>query len=100
MLRSVYAFDARDVATAIRALTAVANVQANQPAVEAGRKMLEADGVIADGAITYGEKWLGAKALFPSANKPSHCSRRKVRSRTFCCPAVVWTVLFAADTVS
>ena len=59
VLRRVYDFQASDVAAAIRALVAVANVEVNRPAVEAGLSVLEAGGDFADGAIAYEGSWLG-----------------------------------------
>lgn len=68
VLRRVYEFGARDVASAVRALTAVAKVQVNRPAVEAGLLMLEAGGDFADGVIAYEGKWLGGE-IFVSFDK-------------------------------
>jgi predicted nucleic-acid-binding protein len=59
VLRRVYDFQPSDVAAAIRALVAVANVEVNRPAVEAGLSVLEAGGDFADGAIAYEGSWLG-----------------------------------------
>ena len=63
MLRQVYGFTAADVAIAIRALLAVANVEVNRPAVEAGLSVLEAGGDFADGAIAYEGSWLGGETF-------------------------------------
>lgn len=59
VLRKVYGFQVSDAATAIRALLAVANVEVNRPAVEAGLSTLEAGGDFADGVIAYEGNWLG-----------------------------------------
>ncbi len=59
VLRRVYDFQPSDVAAAIRALVAVANVEVNRPAVEAALSVLEAGGDFADGAIAYEGSWLG-----------------------------------------
>lgn len=63
VLLSVYKFQSSDVATAIRALLAVANVEVNRPAVEAGLSMLEAGGDFADGVIAYEGNWLGGETF-------------------------------------
>ncbi len=63
VLKRVYGFAPADVAAAVRALLAVANVQANRPAVEAGLRMLEAGGDFADGVIAYEGKWLGGETF-------------------------------------
>jgi predicted nucleic-acid-binding protein len=63
VLRQVYGFTASDVAIAIRALLAVANVEVNRPAVEAGLSVLEAGGDFADGAIAYEGCWLGGETF-------------------------------------
>lgn len=59
VLRRLYEFQPADVATAIRALLAVANVEVNRSAVEAGLSVLEAGGDFADGVIAYEGSWLG-----------------------------------------
>jgi predicted nucleic-acid-binding protein len=59
VLRKVYSLQTEDIAAAIRALLAAANVQVNRPAVEAGLSMLEANGDFADGVIAYEGNWLG-----------------------------------------
>jgi len=59
VLRTVYRFEVGDIAAAIRALAAAANVQLNRPAVEAGLALLEAQGDFADGVIAYEGRWLG-----------------------------------------
>lgn len=63
VLRRVYNFQPADVANAIHALLAAANVEANRPAVEAGLSLLEAGGDFADGVIAYEGNWLGAKTF-------------------------------------
>lgn len=63
VLRRVYNLASRDVAAAVRALTAVAKVQVNRPSVEAGLLMLEAGGDFADGVIAYEGKWLGGETF-------------------------------------
>ncbi len=59
VLLRVYGFQPSDAATAIRTLLAVANVEVNRPAVEAGLSILEAGGDFADGVIAYEGSWLG-----------------------------------------
>lgn len=68
VLLRVYDFEPSDVATAIRALLAAANVEVNRPAVEAGLSVLEAGGDFADGVIAYEGNWLGGET-FVSFNK-------------------------------
>ena len=63
VLLRVYSFQPLDVATAIRALLAAANVEANRPAVEAGLSVLEAGGDFADGVIAYEGNWLGGETF-------------------------------------
>ena len=63
VLRRVYGFQAADVASAIRALLATANVEVNRPAVEAGLVVLEAGGDFADGVIAYEGAWLGGETF-------------------------------------
>lgn len=63
VLRRVYGFPPSDVAAAIRALLATANVAMNRPAVEAGLAMLEAGGDFADGAIAHEGSWLGGETF-------------------------------------
>ena len=63
VLRRVYDFQPADVAAAIRALLAAANVEMNRPAVEAGLAMLVAGGDFADGAIAYEGNWLGGETF-------------------------------------
>ncbi len=63
VLLRVYGFLPSDAATAIRALLAVANVEVNRPAVEAGLLVLEAGGDFADGVIAYEGNWLGGETF-------------------------------------
>lgn len=63
VLLRVYGFQPSDAATAIRALLAAANVEANRPAVEAGLSVLEAGGDFADGVIAYEGNWLGGETF-------------------------------------
>lgn len=63
VLRKVYGLQTEDIAAAIRALLAAANVQVNRPAVEAGLAMLEANGDFADGVIAYEGTWLGGETF-------------------------------------
>jgi len=63
VLHRVYGFQAADAASAIRALLAAANVEANRPAVEAGLSVLEAGGDFADGVIAYEGNWLGGETF-------------------------------------
>lgn len=63
VLRRVYNVQPSDVATAIRALLAAANVEVNRPAVELGLSVLEAGGDFADGIIAYEGNWLGGETF-------------------------------------
>jgi predicted nucleic-acid-binding protein len=63
VLRKVYDFPPSDIAAAIRALLASANVEANRPAVEAGLSVLEAGGDFADGVMAYEGHWLGGETF-------------------------------------
>jgi predicted nucleic-acid-binding protein len=63
VLRKVYDFQPSDVAAALRALLATANVEINRPAAEAGLAMLEAGGDFADGVIAYEGNWLGGETF-------------------------------------
>lgn len=63
VLLRVYDFQPSDAATAIRALLAAANIEANRPAVEAGLSVLEAGGDFADGVIAYEGNWLGGETF-------------------------------------
>lgn len=59
VLRRVYGFQTADVAAALRALLATANVEVNRSAAEAGLAVLENGGDFADGVIAYEGRWLG-----------------------------------------
>ena len=61
VLRQGYKKPATEVADAIRRLLRSASVVTNQPAVEAGLKLLEKGGDFADGAVAYEGYWLGAE---------------------------------------
>jgi predicted nucleic-acid-binding protein len=63
VLRKVYDFQPSDVAAALRALLATANLEINRPAAEAGLAMLEAGGDFADGVIAYEGNWLGGETF-------------------------------------
>ena len=63
VLRKVYGLPTEDIAAAIRALIAAANVQVNRPAVDAGLSVLEANGDFADGVIAYEGTWLGGETF-------------------------------------
>ena len=70
VLLKVYGFQPADIAGAIRALMAAANVEMNRPAVERGLSMLDAGGDFADGVIAYEASWLGGET-FVSFDKNS-----------------------------
>lgn len=63
VLRRVYGFQPSDIAAAIRALLAAANVAVNRPAVETGLAVLEAGGDFADGVISYEGHWWGGETF-------------------------------------
>jgi len=63
VLLTVYNLQPADVANAIRALLAAANVEANRPAEMAGLLLLEAGGDFADGVIAYEGNWLGGETF-------------------------------------
>lgn len=63
VLRRVYAFQAKDVALSVRALLAIAKIETNRPAVEAGLVTLAAGGDFADGVIAYEGEWLGGETF-------------------------------------
>lgn len=63
VLLRVYSLQTTDVAAAIRALLAAANVEVNRPAVEFGLSVLEAGGDFADGVIAYEGSWLGGETF-------------------------------------
>lgn len=59
VLRRLYSFGPAEISAAIRALLAVAAIETNRPAVEAGLAMLDAGGDFADGVIAQEGAWLG-----------------------------------------
>ena len=63
VLLRVYRLQPSDIAAAIRALLATANLAVNRPAVEAGLRVLDAGGDFADGVIAYEGQWLGGEAF-------------------------------------
>ena len=63
VLRKIYRLPPCDVADAIRALLATANVAMNRPAVEAGLAVFEAGGDFADGVIAYEGRWFGGETF-------------------------------------
>ena len=63
VLLRVYGFQPADIAGAIRALMAAANVEMNRPAVERGLSMLDAGGDFSDGVIAYEASWLGGETF-------------------------------------
>jgi predicted nucleic-acid-binding protein len=63
VLGRVYDFQPTDVAAAIRALIAAANVEVNRHAVEIGLSVLEAGGDFADGIIACEGHWLGGESF-------------------------------------
>lgn len=63
VLLRVYSLQPTDVAAAIRALLATANVEVNRPAVEFGLSVLESGGDFADGVIAYEGSWLGGETF-------------------------------------
>jgi predicted nucleic-acid-binding protein len=63
VLLRVYNVQPTDVAAAIRALLATANLEVNRPAVEFGLSVLEAGGDFADGVIAYEGSWLGGETF-------------------------------------
>ena len=63
VLLRVYSLQPSDVARAIRALLAAANVEVNRPAAEAGLAFFEAGGDFADGVIAYEGRWLGGETF-------------------------------------
>ena len=69
VLLRVYDFQPADIAGAIRALMAAANVEMNRPAVERGLSMLDAGGDFADGVIAYEASWLGGETFVSFDNK-------------------------------
>ena len=63
VLRKVYRFRVADIAAAIRALLATANVETDRQGAEAGLRMLEAGGDFADGVIAHEGRWLGGEVF-------------------------------------
>ncbi|HMU67524.1 MAG TPA: type II toxin-antitoxin system VapC family toxin [Cellvibrionaceae bacterium] len=63
VLLRVYSLQPTEVASAIRALLATANVEVNRPAVESGLAVLETGGDFADGVIAYEGSWLGGETF-------------------------------------
>lgn len=61
VMRQGYKRSAAEIAQSIRSLLDSPNVVTNQPAAEAGLRVLEAGGDFADGAIAYEGEWLGAE---------------------------------------
>jgi predicted nucleic-acid-binding protein len=60
VLRRLYKFEPREIAAAIDALLAAANVATNRAAVEAGLAVMGDGGDFADGLIAFEGRWLGA----------------------------------------
>lgn len=63
VLRRLYGFQPAEISAAIRALLAVAAIETNRPAVEAGLAMLDAGGDFADGVIAREGAWLGGETF-------------------------------------
>lgn len=63
VLRKVHDLATQDIAAALRALVAAANVQVNRGAVETGVAILEAGGDFADGVIAHEGQWLGGETF-------------------------------------
>lgn len=63
VLRRLYGFQLAEISAAIRALLAVAAIETNRPAVEAGLAMLDAGGDFADGVIAQEGAWLGGETF-------------------------------------
>jgi len=63
VLSQGYKVPSMGVATAIRQLINVENVEVNRPAAEAGLTFLDAGGDFADGAIAYEGNWLGGETF-------------------------------------
>jgi len=63
VLSQGYKVPSKGVATAIRQLINVGNVEVNRPAAEAGLTFLDAGGDFADGAIAYEGNWLGGETF-------------------------------------
>jgi len=63
VLSQGYKVPSKGVATAIRQLINVENVEVNRLAAEAGLTFLDAGGDFADGAIAYEGNWLGGETF-------------------------------------
>ena len=63
MLRKVHDLATQDIAAALRALVAAANVHVSRGAVETGVAILEAGGDFADGVIAHEGQWLGGETF-------------------------------------
>jgi predicted nucleic-acid-binding protein len=63
VLSQGYKVPSMGVATAIRQLINVENVEVTRPAAEAGLTFLDAGGDFADGAIAYEGNWLGGETF-------------------------------------
>ncbi len=63
VLRRIYQFEREDIAAALEALLATANVAVNRPAVEAGLQFLRAGGDFADAVIAHEGAWLGGETF-------------------------------------
>jgi len=72
VLAQRYQIAREDIAIAIRALLATANVVVNRPAVEAGLAVLEAGGDFADGVIAFDGAWLGGETFVSFDRKAVH----------------------------
>ena len=63
VLRRVYKFGQKDIATALTALINASNVVVNRPAVDAGLAIHNSGGDFADGLIAYEGSWLGGETF-------------------------------------
>jgi predicted nucleic-acid-binding protein len=63
VLRRVYKFRNDVIASAIETLLESSNIQTDRQAVNAGLKMLAADGDFADGIIAHEGRWLGGETF-------------------------------------
>jgi predicted nucleic-acid-binding protein len=81
VLRKFYRFSIEDIAAAVRALKATANVEMNRAAVEAGLAILEQGGDFADGVIAHEGEWLGGE-IFVSFDKTAVSSLTKLGHKT------------------
>ncbi len=80
VLLRVYRFQHAEAAAAIRALIAVASVEVNRPAVEAGLMLLDSGGDFADGVIAHEGDLLGGQT-FVSFDKKA-VALLKIKGRT------------------